>query len=124
MVLSTMSFSVFAEEAVTVTTADELTSTMLAGGEVVLGSDINVAKQLEISEGAEVIFYLAGHIVFASIFLAPIGLWWIKVKAREAEELLERAPGILEVNPLEQKKDSMEVSTNEDKEKKEENSLP
>ena len=63
-------------------------------------------------------------IAFISIFLAPIGLGWIKMKVREEEELLERAPGILEVNPLEQKKDSMEVSTNEDKEKKEENSLP
>lgn len=119
-----MSFSVFAEEAVTVTTADELTSTMLAGGEVVLGSDINVAKQLEISEGAEVILDLAGHIVFASIFLAPIGLGWIKMKAKEEKELLERAPGILEINPLEQKRDNTEVFTNENKEKKEENSLP
>ena len=62
-------------------------------------------------------------IVFASIFLAPIGLGWIKMKAKEEEELLERAPGILKVNPLEQKRDSMEVSTNENKEKKEKNSL-
>ncbi len=63
-------------------------------------------------------------ILFVSIFLAPIGLGWIKMKAKEEEELLERIPGILEINPLEQSHGNTEVSTNENKEKEEKNPLP
>ena len=64
------------------------------------------------------------HIVlFISIFLAPIGLSWIKLKEKEEEELREMAPGILEVNPLEQKRNSTEVQTNEIQKTKEKDSL-
>lgn len=42
-------------------------------------------------------------IIFLSIFLAPIGLGWIKEKRREKKEFISRMPGNLEVNPLEQK---------------------
>ena len=64
------------------------------------------------------------HIVlFISIFLAPIGLGWVKIKAMERRELREMAPGILEVNPLEQKRDSTEVQTNEIQKTKEKDSL-
>ena len=62
-------------------------------------------------------------ILFISIFLAPIGLGWIKMKIKEEEELREMAPGILEVNPLEQKRDSTEVQTNEIQKTKEKDSL-
>lgn len=47
-----------------------------------------------------VAIFIFHFLLFASIFLAPIGLGWVKIKARE-EELRERAPGFLEVNPLE-----------------------
>lgn len=62
-------------------------------------------------------------ILFISIFLAPIGLSWIKLKEKEEEELREMAPGILEVNPLEQKRKSTEVQTNEIQKTKEKDSL-
>ena len=62
-------------------------------------------------------------ILFISIFLAPIGLGWVKIKAMERRELREMAPGILEVNPLEQKRESTEVQTNEIQKTKEKDSL-
>lgn len=65
-------------------------------------------------------FYI---ILFTSIFIAPIGLGWVKIKAMERRELREMAPGILEVNPLEQKRDSTEVQTNEIQKTKEKDSL-
>lgn len=40
-------------------------------------------------------------IVCASIFLAPIGLEWVKMAEKEEEELLAIAPGILDVNQME-----------------------
>ena len=46
-------------------------------------------------------------ILLISVFVAPIGLGWIKQAKLESEiemeELLERVPGRLEVNPLEDK---------------------
>lgn len=64
------------------------------------------------------------HVILTiSIFLAPIGLGWVKIKAMERRELREMAPGILEVNPLEQKRDSTEVQTNEIQKTKEKDSL-
>ena len=83
-----------------------------------LGSFLNFAVRAKIAISA---FHA---ILTISIFLAPIGLGWIKMKEKEEKELLERAPGLLAVNPLEQKRDNTEVFTNENKEKKEKNSLP
>ena len=55
---------------------------------------------------------LAFHcLLSASIFLAPIGLGWVKMAIEEEEELMEVAPGFLEVNPLEPKKE--DTSSNE-----------
>jgi len=62
-------------------------------------------------------------ILFTSIFLAPIGLSWVKMAIKEEKELRERAPGILEANPLEQKRDSTEVQTNEIQKTKEKDSM-
>ncbi len=72
-----------------------------------LGSFLNFVVRAKIA-------ILSFHAILTiSIFLAPIGLGWVKIEAREREELWERAPGILEVNPLEQKRESTEVQTNE-----------
>ena len=82
-----------------------------------LGSFLNFVVRAKVA-------ILSFHAILTiSIFLAPIGLGWIKMKEREEEELLERAPGILEVNPLEQKRDSTEVQTNEIQKTKEKDSL-
>lgn len=62
-------------------------------------------------------------VLFISIFLAPIGLGWVKIKAIERRELRKTAPGILTVNPLEQKRKSTEVQTNEIQKTKEKDSL-
>ena len=61
-------------------------------------------------------------LLFASIFFAPIGLGWIKMVEKENEELLERVPGNLEVNPLEQKAYT-EVHMDESKDKETKNSV-
>ncbi len=67
---------------------------------------------------------LSFHVILTvSVFLAPIGLGWVKLAVQEEEELLKRAPGILEVNPLEQKKKTSEVQTDEIKKTKEKNSV-
>ena len=61
-------------------------------------------------------------ILFLSIFLAPIGLGWIKVKIAEQKALESLAPGVLKVNPLENKRDENEVADKNATEK-EENSM-
>ena len=82
-----------------------------------LGSFLNFVVRAQIA-------ILSFHAILTiSIFLAPIGLGWVKIKAKEEEELRERAPGILEVNPLEQKTKSTEVQTNEIQKTKEKDSL-
>lgn len=82
-----------------------------------LGSFLNFAVRAKIAISA---FHT---ILTISIFLAPIGLGWVKIKAMERRELREMAPGILEVNPLEQKRNSTEVQTNEIQKTKEKDSL-
>ncbi len=66
MVLSTMSFSVFAVDA-TVTNETELTAALAAGGTVTLGNDIEVASQIEIPNGVEVTLDLAGYDIIAGL---------------------------------------------------------
>ncbi len=83
-----------------------------------LGSFLNVKIPASIAISA---FHI---ILIISIFLAPIGLGWIKIKAKEEQELLEMVPGILEVNPSEPGHTNTEVFANEENEKKEENPLP
>ena len=48
-------------------------------------------------------------ILFLSIFFAPIGLGWIKEKIKEQKALESLAPGVLEINPFENKQDVNEV---------------
>lgn len=55
--------------------------------------------------------------LFFSVFLAPIGLGWVKVEAREIRELRKRAPGVLNVNPLEPKKEDTSSEKNNSPEK-------
>ena len=82
-----------------------------------LGSFLNFVVRAQIA-------ILSFHAIMnISIFLAPIGLGWVKIKAMERRELREMAPGILEVNPLEQKRKSTEVQTNEIQKTKEKDSL-
>lgn len=82
-----------------------------------LGSFLNFVVRARIA-------ILSFHaIMITSIFLAPIGLSWVKMAIKEEKELRERAPGILEVNPLEQKRDSTEVQTNEIQKTKEKDSM-
>ena len=58
-------------------------------------------------------------ILFLSIFFAPIGLGWIKEKIKEQKALENLAPGILEVNPFENKQDVNEVADKNATEKEE-----
>ncbi len=61
---------------------------------------------------AIILFHIA---IIKSIFLAPIGLGWIKMKVKEEEELLARAPKRLDVNQLEKHRNNTEVPSNENK---------
>lgn len=61
-------------------------------------------------------------IMLVVMFISPIGLGWVKEKKREKEEFIARMPGMLEVNPLEQKP-KKEVEANDVQKETEENSV-
>ncbi len=66
MVLSTMSFNVFATET-TVNDETALADALATGGRVVLGSNIEVATSVEIPEGVEVTLDLAGFDIIGGL---------------------------------------------------------
>ena len=74
-------------------------------------------SSIGITSIASILLFHASLVI--SVFIAIIGMGWVEEDNKEREELLERVPGVLTVNPLEKKDDSTEVPKDE-KENKDE----